>query len=112
MAPIGLMGTGQFFTPRPPRPTNDARGASLPPRLVLEFIATRHGSGGRRRSADAELWRPCWPDVAKGRTGAVGSGSTELAEVLALPAWERVQVVETCSPIPTYRRLTQRSSPG
>src|SRR5215469_5174454 len=42
------------------------------------------GSDGRRRSADAELWRHCWPDVAKGNGGEVGSGSTELAEVLAL----------------------------
>jgi hypothetical protein len=35
----------------------------------------------RRRSADAELWRPCWPDVARGNGGEVGS--------LALPrlAW-------------------------
>jgi hypothetical protein len=24
---------------------------------------------GRRRSADAELWRPCWPDVARGEQG-------------------------------------------
>ena len=27
------------------------------------------GSDGRRRSADAELWRPCWPDGAKGGQG-------------------------------------------
>jgi hypothetical protein len=24
---------------------------------------------GRRRSADAELWRPCWPDVARREPG-------------------------------------------
>jgi len=28
---------------------------------------------GRRRSADAELWRPCEPDVARGNRGGVGS---------------------------------------
>jgi hypothetical protein len=35
--------------------------------------ASRRGSGGRRRSADAELWRPCEPDVARGNRGGVGS---------------------------------------
>jgi hypothetical protein len=34
---------------------------------------TRHGSGGRRRSADAELWRPCWPDVARGDRAESGA---------------------------------------
>ena len=41
------------------------------------------GSDGCRRSADAEQWSPCWPDIARGNRGGVGSGSTELAEVLA-----------------------------
>jgi len=40
--------------------------------------AFSHGSGGRRRSADAELWRPCESDVARGNRGEV--------ESLALPA--------------------------
>jgi hypothetical protein len=38
-------------------------------------------SDGRRHSADAELWHPCWPDVARGNMGGVGS--------LALPAGAR-----------------------
>jgi hypothetical protein len=29
----------------------------------------RRGSDGRCRSADAELWRSCWLDVAKGEQG-------------------------------------------
>jgi hypothetical protein len=33
----------------------------------------RRGPDGRCRSADAELWRPCWLDVAKGEQGGVGS---------------------------------------
>jgi len=41
-------------------------------------MAAGSGSGGRRRSADAELWRPCEPDVARGNRGGVGS--------LALPS--------------------------
>jgi len=40
------------------------RRARLPsePRQALCFgDVTHRGSGGRRRSAHAELWRPCWP---------------------------------------------------
>jgi len=36
-------------------------------------LATCHGSGGRRRSADAELWRPCKPDVARGDRAESGA---------------------------------------
>jgi hypothetical protein len=31
------------------------------------------GSDGRYSSADAELWRPCRPDIARGNRGEVGS---------------------------------------
>jgi hypothetical protein len=42
--------------------------------VVLPFGGvTRRGSDGRRRSADAELWRPCESDVARGNRGGVGS---------------------------------------
>jgi len=47
--------------------------------IALAFgDVTPHGSDGRRRSADAELWRPSESDVARGERGGVGS--------LALPS--------------------------
>jgi len=38
-----------------------------------QCLVTSRGSDGRRRSADAELWRPCESDVARGNRGGVGS---------------------------------------
>ena len=73
--------THKAYTPLPPI----RRCACLVTRRVaarddaLLFGDVMHrGSGGRRRSADAELWRPCEPDVARGNRGGVGS--------LALPS--------------------------
>jgi hypothetical protein len=81
----------------------------LPPIiLVLDLFATRRGSGGRRRSPDAELWRPCEPDVARGNRGRVGSGSTELAEVLALPRGMGVPPVTFADARPGYAYVTRQ----
>jgi hypothetical protein len=40
-------------------------------------------SPGGRRSADAELWRPGWPDVASGNKGGVGSLALSAAQTTA-----------------------------
>jgi hypothetical protein len=48
------------------------------------------------RAADTELWRPCWPDVAKGHRGGVGS----LALPRCLPPDPKHILLES-SPLPS-----------
>jgi len=87
-----------------------AAGGASPyrPTALLFDDVTRRGSGGRRRSADAELWRPCESAVATGDRGGVGS--------LALPRLPRRLLMTSraaarAEPRPTRSHALPRATP-
>ena len=65
---------GRSTHPRRQPREGAAQGPIVLARLSPCFSPLRGGCyDGCRRSADAELWRPCWPDIARGNRGGVGS---------------------------------------
>src|SRR5262245_37053356 len=70
------------------------RTAILP--LQPTFVdVTRRGSDGRRLFAETELWRPSWPDIARGNRG----GARNLALPGAVASFEKFNRIFLYMPV-------------